>query len=366
MEKIKIPGKIILKLRNDKPTYVISENYGRQSNFFGDYDESASGYKAVCIYVQNGLADYVDLFKEIARGVFNIQAGGKRFYPLVVFGFGKTIHLQHEKKSFDFGYMNDLANVTKVAEAISRISGSIPYKPAIIPELFPKTDIRSLYHGKTRIERDDLLIIIGRENEIFLSDTLENTITYSFRKQTLLVEIDKENVSYKTRPNFEFKSFINPINPNPVATSPSSFKRNLSSQLIAKLQAEPFYQVLQPEIQNQLIFPGIRNNMIDFYYKGGRLFKYDNDGFHTHIKYAAVIERNSRDYLTERELGNYQLATDFSKNYSRIKENCSIYSGVESNGVSEIYHRHSYVGRDKGIVILDIEVSLKSIDPDNN
>lgn len=150
-----------------------------------------------------------------------------------------------------------------------------------------------------------------------------------------------------------------------MSTSALSFKRALSNQLIAKLQAEPFYQILHPEILNQIIFPGIRNNLIDFYYKGGRLFKYDNKGFQTHIKYAAVIEKDADDYLTESELGNHKLATDFSKNYQRIKENCSNYSGIEANGVSEIYHRHSYVGREKGIVVLDIEVSLKSIDPEN-
>lgn len=149
-----------------------------------------------------------------------------------------------------------------------------------------------------------------------------------------------------------------------MSKQPAAFKRTLSSQLIAKLQAEPFYQILYPDILNQEIFPGIRNNLIDFYYKGGRLFKYDNQGFQTHIKYAAVIEKDKKDYLTENELGNHKLATDFSKNYTRIKENCANYAGLEANGVSEVSSKHSYVGREKGIVVLDIEVSLKSIDPE--
>ncbi len=45
----------------------------------------------------------------------------------------------------------------------------------------------------------------------------------------------------------------------------------------------------------------IRNGYIDFYHKGGRLFKFDKKGFQTHIKYAAVIEKDKKDYLTQDE-----------------------------------------------------------------
>ncbi|HQI71505.1 MAG TPA: hypothetical protein PLM65_00015 [Smithella sp.] len=146
-----------------------------------------------------------------------------------------------------------------------------------------------------------------------------------------------------------------------------SFKRNLSSDLINKLQKEPLYiDYLKADIFDHYVFPTIRINNIGFYYRGGLLFKYDKEGFHTHIKYAAAIEKENKNYLTEKELGNYKLATNFSKNYSRIKENCSVYSGVEATGVSDIYNRYSYVGRSSGIVVLDIEVSLKSLNKDNN
>jgi hypothetical protein len=211
MDQIKIPGQIILKLKNAAPSYDVSENYGRRMGFYGDADESASGYKSVCIYVQNGLSEQKDLFREVARGIFKIQIENRRKYPLVVFGFGQAIHLQHEGKYFDFGFLNDSTNVSKVAEAISRISGSVNCNPAIIPELFPITDIRSLYSGKTRIERGDLLIIIGREHEIFFIDTLQDKLTPGLKKQILLVEIANESVSYKTRDiDFKFKPVIDP------------------------------------------------------------------------------------------------------------------------------------------------------------
>jgi hypothetical protein len=360
------PAKIILKLMHAAPSYAVTENYGRRMGFYGDADETDSGYKSICIYVQNGLSEYNDLFKDVARGIFRIQSENRRKYPLIVFGFGKTNHLQHVGKYFEMGFLNDSLSVSKIAEELSNISGSVSCSPAIIPEFFPKTGLLSLYSGKTRIEGDDLLIIIGHENEVFFNDTLQDKLTYSLKKRILLIEITKADVSYKiSNFDFEFKPIINSKTPTTMSTPSTSLKRNLTTNLIDKLQAESFYQTLKSEIQDQIIFPGIRNNLIDFYFKGGRLFKYDQSGFQTHIKYAAVIEKGHKDYLTEKELGNHKLGINFIDNFQRIKENCSIYAGIEANGVSEIYHRHSYVGREKGIVVLDIEVSLKSIGPDS-
>ena len=201
MEKIKIPSQIILKLKNAAPTYVVSENYGRRIGHYGDSDESASGYKSICIYVQNGLAEYIDLFKEIARGIFRIQIENQRKYPLIVFGFGKSSYLQHENKHFDFGFLNDSQNVIQISEAISSISGYTLSNPAIINELFPQTDIRSVYYGKIKIEIDDLLIIIGRKDEVYFNINLKNKIDSRIRRHILLVEIEETNVNYLLNPS---------------------------------------------------------------------------------------------------------------------------------------------------------------------
>lgn len=201
INKFKIPNRVIADIQRYTPTYTVSENYGRSGGYFGDYDESASGYKSICIYVQNGLAAYIELFKEIAKAVFQIQSGNQRKYPLLIFGFGNTDHLQHERKYFDFGFINDSYNVQKVAITIARISGDNLISPGIITELFPKTDIRSLYNGKTKIERDDLIIIIGKKDEVFFSSKLVDKITTSLKKQILFVEIEDEN-----RVNYIFKA----------------------------------------------------------------------------------------------------------------------------------------------------------------
>ncbi len=121
---------------------------------------------------------------------------------------------------------------------------------------------------------------------------------------------------------------------------------------------------IKKDCEDQNVFLAIRNNQVDLYHKGGRLFCFDSNGFKTHLKYASVISAKGKDYLTESELAGYKLASDFKTNYSRIKENCSNYSGIEASGVSDLYHRHSYLS-DSNVVVLDIEVSFESFSESN-
>ncbi len=121
---------------------------------------------------------------------------------------------------------------------------------------------------------------------------------------------------------------------------------------------------IEQDCKNKNVFLAVRDNQIDLYHKGGRLFCFNNVGFKTHLKYASVITGNGNDYLTESELSDYKLATNFKKNYPRIKENCSKYSGIEVSGVSNLYHKHSYLS-DSNVVVLDIEVSFESLNETN-
>ncbi|MDL1985893.1 MAG: type I restriction enzyme HsdR N-terminal domain-containing protein [Deltaproteobacteria bacterium] len=139
-------------------------------------------------------------------------------------------------------------------------------------------------------------------------------------------------------------------------------KRGLKETIENNLRTSNFWtHYIDNDCKDQNVFLAIRNNQIDFYHKGGRLFCFDRNGFKTHLKYASVITANGRDYLTESELSGYRLASDFETNYQRIKENCSNYSGIEASGVSDLYHKHSYLSS-SNVVVLDIEVSFESLD----
>lgn len=142
-------------------------------------------------------------------------------------------------------------------------------------------------------------------------------------------------------------------------------KRRLETAIEADLvKSNLWTKKLKNDCQSQSVFLAIRDNKIGLYHKGGLLFCFDNNGYKTHIKYASVISSNGKDYLTESELAQYKLSSDFESNYSRIKENCSKYSGIEAASVSEIYHRHSYLSANN-IVVLDIEVSFESYNEEN-
>lgn len=144
------------------------------------------------------------------------------------------------------------------------------------------------------------------------------------------------------------------------------FKRKMNEELQKKLIDEPLFNELLPDIKETgEVFPAIRNEVIDFYHKGGRLFSYDKEGFKTHIKYASAYKKHPKSYITESMLRGLETIKNFTDGYNRIKENCSLYSGVESQGVSKIYENYSFASiksKNSPIVVLDIEVSFESID----
>lgn len=142
-------------------------------------------------------------------------------------------------------------------------------------------------------------------------------------------------------------------------------KRRLEKTIENNLTGSNLWkEKIKKDCKDQKVFLAIRNNLINFYHKGGRLFCFDSYGFKTHLKYASVISESEKDYLTESELNSYKLASNFETNYTRIKENCSIYSGIEASGVSAVYHKHSYLSN-SNVVVLDIEVSFESLNESN-
>jgi hypothetical protein len=143
-------------------------------------------------------------------------------------------------------------------------------------------------------------------------------------------------------------------------------KRNLSKTNQRNLKINGLWKNrILNDCKNQDVFLAVRDNIVDFYHKGGRLFCFECNDFKTHIKYAAVIPKAGKDYLTESQLSGYKLAHQFGRNYDRIKENCKNYSGLEAAGVSELYHQYSYLSGNN-IVVLDIEASFKSFNQDPN
>jgi len=148
-------------------------------------------------------------------------------------------------------------------------------------------------------------------------------------------------------------------------TGKGMFKRNFNDELIKSLENSDLYKKMLGDIKSGIVFPGIRSERIDFYHKGGKLFTFDKDGFKTHIKYASVYKSNE-DYVSESKILRLERINSFVDGYGRIKENCSLYAGIESSGVASIYSGYSYTASMSEVVVLDIEVSLESLDSDRN
>jgi hypothetical protein len=139
------------------------------------------------------------------------------------------------------------------------------------------------------------------------------------------------------------------------------FERKFSN--IAELKNEPLYKKLKADIYttkaSDKVFPAIRKGEVHFYYKGGRLFKYTVGGFETHLKYGFVCNDRIKDKdITESNLNDMQIITNFVDGYKRIKERCALYNKeLESFYVSKLFNKYSYV-TGKDIVLLDIEAAL--------
>lgn len=137
-------------------------------------------------------------------------------------------------------------------------------------------------------------------------------------------------------------------------------KRTLSTQVKQNLiNSSLWNNQIKQDCLDQKCFLALRDNIIDIYHKGGRLFEIDKKGIKTHVKYASVLDLNN-DYLTEVELMNLKPIASFEAGYKRIKENCSNYSGVEASGIAVIYHNFSYLSSESAIVVLDVEIAFKS------
>lgn len=146
-------------------------------------------------------------------------------------------------------------------------------------------------------------------------------------------------------------------------------KRYLSSGAISGLKKNILWkEKVKADCEKGNVFFTIRENRIDLYCQGGKLFSFDSGKFKTHLKYASVIEAeddSQKFYLSESDLKSLQLNSDFYKGYERIKENCSKYSGAEAAGVSSLYHSHSYLSESE-FVVLDIEISFVSLEKGGN
>jgi hypothetical protein len=197
MTNYKPPLALATKIRRNAPTSTLSENSGRSGGYYGDEDEETTGYKSVILLIQRGLADYGELILEVVNLILAVQKGHRKKYPIVPAVFGQGADLINSTRYFDMGYSTDRQSDRKIADVLIELTGEETSDvPAIIPYFFPKTDNRSLYGGKTTLDKNDLTVIVGMKGEVVFADDLEIILTDSFKRRILFVEIDDNSAEW--------------------------------------------------------------------------------------------------------------------------------------------------------------------------
>lgn len=248
-DNYKIPNSTINTITRNAPTHYISENRLRRSGQYGGYEDEGAGYKTIIIYVQSGLAEEMNVFKAISKAIFQFQIQNGRKYQVFIFGFGQTPVLQHEKKFFPLGeFIGEEGNFSKIAATIAKISGHSVVTQAHIPEIFPPKDFTSLYgYNKTQIDREDLLIIIGRQGQVFLNPDLEQQMTSKLYKQTLFAEISNDKVNYL----YQYKDLNYNLNPEKKKTIDQAVFNGIR-KTVNRFREKPFFYFTEADIHASL------------------------------------------------------------------------------------------------------------------
>src|SRR5688500_5851055 len=108
------------------------------------------------------------------------------------------------------------------------------------------------------------------------------------------------------------------------------FERRMSDSLIESLKAEKlFIDRLSRDVHGESppkdrVFPAVRRDRMDFYFRGGRLFGYDRHGFRTHPKYALAFEDGvpPRAEVRETDLNDLVPVRNFVSGYASMKTMC--------------------------------------------
>lgn len=149
------------------------------------------------------------------------------------------------------------------------------------------------------------------------------------------------------------------------------FIRDIKPELLDQLKNDKlFKEKLFEDVKKGHVFAALRNNRIDFYFKGGKLFSFNSDGLSTHIKYATTPEDDVGNYVTESKFSEKcgNSIKSFIADYNKIKTNCELYSkGSEAACVSCLNTKYSFASSASNIVVLDVEISLEAdTDEDRN
>ncbi len=195
------PAAFARSVRQAAPLKTLGEDWGRRGGFYGDSDECVRAYRTVLVYLERGTGGNLPLLKAIVAFIDKVQPSNVR-YAVLPLAFDGDGELQHDGKPLYIQGRFKVSAGRKTIETCERIAGGESGPTSEIVQLFPRTAIRSLYSGKTRVDGNDLLIFAASGDGQQFEQGAAREIR-KFRKHVVFVTIGDDGASW-TSPRSDF------------------------------------------------------------------------------------------------------------------------------------------------------------------
>ncbi len=182
------------RLGRHAPLKTTGENWGRRGGFYGESDSSTRIYRCVLLYIEQGLGGETALFEAIARLLDRVQPYGYS-YNLLPLGYGDGEALVHDRRAIPVRFKIIPSQKNAFLETCAKVAGGAAVDDPVVPSLFPKTDLRSLYTGKVAVDRNDLLIFVRRAGRLVFSEQA-TAKARRYRRQILDVAVGIDGVEW--------------------------------------------------------------------------------------------------------------------------------------------------------------------------
>jgi hypothetical protein len=183
---------IVRKARDRAPSRTVSENVGRRGGYHDGADVTTRGYQAIVLYVRKGLGR-PEIILPVVKFVFEVQQELRKPWTLVPLSHGWGDELKHLGTDLPMRYVNESSRSEKITDQICGLAGQdLELGQVAVQQLFPRTDARSLYGGKIKVTRDDLLVFVDFEEGMEFDYRLRLKLGPAMQRQVVLAEMTPE------------------------------------------------------------------------------------------------------------------------------------------------------------------------------
>jgi len=152
-------------------------------------EEDVHGYKAVVVYIQQGLGQHTELINRVLSAVASFQHDNRLQYLVCLFSFGWEDGKLHHAGQAHQARWNSLTDGW--AEELATLAGTdVPMADPVVTQLFPL--VWPSLGAKGRVSREDLLIFFCDQRTVKFSESVATDYHHAFQKNTLWFFLGEE------------------------------------------------------------------------------------------------------------------------------------------------------------------------------